>query len=1293
MPGRRHRARAGVAWQATAGDIRCKFALVRPLLLLPAMFDNRWRMQGGEIVAHRFVIEERAGAGGMGTVYRAHDRVSGARVAVKLVTDDAQQGSARFVQEARVLCELEHGAIVRYISHGVSDDGRAYLVMEWLEGEDLSTRLARGPLAIEEALDLARRVAEALAVAHARGIVHRDIKPANVFLAPGHASPVKVLDFGIARTKLAGGFDTTMVPITRTGVVIGTVGYMSPEQARGATDVDARTDVFALGCVLFECLTGRAAFSGANAVAVLAKVLLEDAPRVRQLRRDVPTELDELVAKMLAKDPAQRPRDTAAVLRALASISASGSRGTPNASSGGLADREQRLVSIVLARGVSGKRARVVLEDADPIELLDGALLFALRGTDPVTHAAAAAIALRGLEPEAAIAIATGRVETSNDAVVGPIIDRAATMMARAGETALDELSAALLVERYEIAGERRLMGAARRTTEPRTLLGKRTPCVGRDKELALLAATFEESASEPVARAVLVTGVAGSGKSRLQHELVGRVGQDATTLFARGDPMGAGSSLSMVRQLVRSAAGVREGDAIATQHEALRGHLSKLFSGDVLDRASEMLGELIGAPSAQPSPALRAAHDDARILAPWLRHAFEEWLAAMGEAGPVLVVLEDLHWGDRTSVAYLDEALRSNAARPLMVVALARPEVHDLFPELWARASCQELRLSALTKRAAEKLVKSVLEGASDSVVDHVVERAEGNAFYLEELIRHIAEGTPGSLPDTVLALAEARIARLDPERRRVLRAASVFGEVFWADGVSTLLDGSETTDATLRALVADELLVARPASKFPSANEFAFRHGLLRDVAYAILTDEDRAAAHRRAGEWLDRVGEKDFRVIADHFERSDDPRRAAVWLVRASKRVFDNFDLTAMHRMLERGIELGLEGEGLGEAQLLLSMINLSRGEWAEALTHGKDAYALVPRASPDSYVAAATVLQSGAYVGDFEAAPLIVGDLLNRVPAEPSGPYGLALNIVVDILDSIGQGESGMLLQERARALAEATLDPDPVFLGWLSYSRAAAKLKRDDLWGGIETLAPAAGYFEAGGVPMGTAFVNLAKGIVAIELGQGGVARGFLREAATFFSAGGASMWDAWCALHEAWSYVDEARFDDAIATATSVFHTNDHRHARAIVAAAHLEQGELERAEHHVGRALDGIDDFLVTPWVVSIVHLTDARVHLARGRTAQAVESVSRAVNAATLMAPSVRSMLEQTRVEVLLATGAVGPARDLLSAASARVERHRRSLPKGDAETYARASWNARILALAAEHLGHDP
>jgi serine/threonine protein kinase len=246
-------------------------------------------VQRGEVIADQYELVRLAGSGGMGQVWEARDRLQGARVALKLLTGTSQRGRARFLREAVVLAELRHPGIVRYVAHGATSSDEIYLVMEWLEGEDLARRLERGAMSPEETVTLLRAVAEALGVAHARGIVHRDLKPSNLFLPGSSLADVKVLDFGVARISRG----------TRTdpGGMVGTPGYMAPEQARGDEDVDARADVFALGCVTFECLTGRRAFDAEHVMAVLAKILIDEVPRVSTVLPDVPPSLDELVRR------------------------------------------------------------------------------------------------------------------------------------------------------------------------------------------------------------------------------------------------------------------------------------------------------------------------------------------------------------------------------------------------------------------------------------------------------------------------------------------------------------------------------------------------------------------------------------------------------------------------------------------------------------------------------------------------------------------------------------------------------------------------------------------------------------------------------------------------------------------------------------------------------------------------------------------------------------------------------------------------------------------------------------
>ncbi|MCB9615585.1 MAG: serine/threonine protein kinase [Sandaracinus sp.] len=324
------------------------------------------------LVGGRFELGRKIGAGGMGTVHEARDRQTDTQVALKLLRSRESVDVERFAREATVLAQLSHPGIVAYVAHGVAPDEDAWLAMEWLEGHTLAERLMRDALTIVETLALARQVAAALQAAHQRGIVHRDVKPANLFLVGGDASRTKVLDFGIAR-GLAGGHT-----LTGTGAAIGTPHYMSPEQARAERSLGPRTDVYALGVVLFEALTGKRPFEGDTPIAVLAKILLEEAPSLVVERPDVPAPLDGLLRAMLAKDPTERPADGAAVIEALDAIDVAGALPQTRTSlRPALGEREQRLVCVVMVADVGRHGASVptVLSTGELATDLQGELL------------------------------------------------------------------------------------------------------------------------------------------------------------------------------------------------------------------------------------------------------------------------------------------------------------------------------------------------------------------------------------------------------------------------------------------------------------------------------------------------------------------------------------------------------------------------------------------------------------------------------------------------------------------------------------------------------------------------------------------------------------------------------------------------------------------------------------------------------------------------------------------------------------------------------------------------------
>lgn len=263
-------------------------------------------------VSDRYRVIRELGRGGMATVFLADDLRHGRQVAIKVLDAEvaAAVGSDRFLREIEIEARLSHPHILPLHDSG-NAGGLAYYVMPYVEGESLRARLEREPqLPIEEAVRLGREVADALAHAHAHGVIHRDIKPENILIADGHAM---LADFGVARALSEGP-----ASLTRTGVAVGTPTYMSPEQALGDKRIDERTDLYSLGCVLFEMVAGRAPFVGATAESVAHQHLSVAPPRVADLRPTVPAKLDAAIRRALAKSPADRFANARQFERALA---------------------------------------------------------------------------------------------------------------------------------------------------------------------------------------------------------------------------------------------------------------------------------------------------------------------------------------------------------------------------------------------------------------------------------------------------------------------------------------------------------------------------------------------------------------------------------------------------------------------------------------------------------------------------------------------------------------------------------------------------------------------------------------------------------------------------------------------------------------------------------------------------------------------------------------------------------------------------------------------------------------
>jgi hypothetical protein len=1044
-------------------------------------------MGPGDLVAGRFVIERVAATGGMGTVYRA--REGSAVVALKVLHGAHADDFGRFAREAALLQGLDSPNVVRYVASGQLPNGMPFFAMEWLEGKTLAERLEGGPLSCADAVALGIRIAEVLATLHKGGLVHRDLKPSNIFLVGGALEQAKLLDFGIARTLAS-----TQL-LTRTGAILGTPGYMAPEQVRGEP-VDARVDVYALGCVLFECIAGRQLFAGAHVWTTLAKVLFEDAPRLRTVVPTVPEGVDDAVARLLAREASARPSDGEEVAQLLAGLHGPL---TARSARAPWSQTSQSVISVTVTclaanedtndevADASRVRSRVASDEiretasryGGELAILAGGVLvivFSAKSavTDVAVRATACGLALRTLVSWAPVAVATGRGVLA-ERPFGDVVERASSLLSvtRPGTVRIDPITADLLDGRFRVEQPApdvlEVVGGSEPPVTARLLLGRATPFVGRDRELGTLEAFYGEAIAEHAPQAAIVTGPAGIGKSRVREEFVRRLrerGEACAVLVCRGDASSAGSPYFIAAQAVRQACDLGHGDA-GDDRRRLREAIERRIPGsDDRERVAEFLGEMLRLTSAAGSEGERsptrlsageslqlvAARQDPALMGQQIRRAWVEWLGAETAGQRVVLVLEDLHWGDTPSVKLVDAALCELTDRPLLVLALARPEIHDVFPNLWTDRGAQEIRVGPLSRRASERLAAAVLGPRAESaVVDLVVTRAGGNPFFLEELVRGIAEGRT-EIPETVLMGVQVRLASLDEPVLRVLRAASVFGQVFWNGAVKRLL-GAEApyADLCLRTLVDGEVIACRSVSRVPGETEFEFRHSLVRDAAYRLLTKEDMAQGHGVAAAWLEDAKATEPLALADHWERGGEPLRAVPYYQLASESALDGDDFAAAEAFASRAIACGAAGQRLGRLRWLRAEALHWRGDLAgaaEALVH---ALWVLEIASDAWYGALTLACRIAGITGDL-ARLHELADMLGTAPPERWRPAALrAMAQMAYRLRWLGDRE-GAAPFEATVEVAGLAADLDPTAAADVLRIRAELALQRGDVGG-------------------------------------------------------------------------------------------------------------------------------------------------------------------------------------------------------------------------------------------------
>lgn len=689
-----------------------------------------------------------------------------------------------------------------------------------------------------------------------------------------------------------------------------------------------------------------------------------------------------------------------------------------------------------------------------------------------------------------------------------------AAIDAMAEKVLADEVSASLLEPTFELEPLPSSIGGFALGSErldediERRLLGKPTPCVGRERELALLESVLTECKEELLARAVLVISPPGLGKSRLRREFVRRLerhGEKVTILMGRGDPLKAKSAYGMLGEAVRRQLGISDGQALKEQQVRIRERIGARLPVADAQRVTVFWGELCGVHfSHDENPQLKAARQDPRVMSDQVEQAFLDGLRMLCTDEPLLLVLEDLQWSDALTVKLVDVALKKHREQALMVLALARPEIHDLYPNLWA-GGILPLPLHPLARKASDRLVRQVMGPELPSLeVARMVEQSAGSPLFLEELIRACVERKTGGLPETVAAIIQARIGRLPASVRRALRAASIFGETLWEKGVQRLLattHGEEPIYAGLEALVRDEILEKTPECRFAAEVQYRFRHSLVRDAAYGLVSAEERAAWHTAAVAFLESIGERDAATLAEHAERGSDWSAAIRYYTKAAQQAYAQNDLDGTLSCAQRGVACGAEGEALGMLRALQTQAAFWRDDSQAALQYGLEGLKWVPTGSTWMFRICGSMVTLAGMLGQQE----IMQDAISRLlRVEPTS------DALADFVEQAAalmcsfcvmglRGPANILLPRMQRVAAQLPAN-DLVSQGWFHYALSwYLRFMEQRPWDAVEAAQRSLQAFTAAGVPRGIAVAEMALGPALYDVGNTAAALAACRD--------------------------------------------------------------------------------------------------------------------------------------------------------------------------------------------------
>lgn len=905
----------------------------------------------GSLFQERYEILAEAGLGSFGRVYQARQLSTGQDVALKIlrVRDDAdltdtENARQRFQRERQICAGFSHPHIVRLIDSGALEDGLLYAVFEFVAGMTLRQLLDReGRLEAGEALHLMIQVLDALACAHAQGVVHRDLKPENIMVThSGLRRNATVLDFGLGGFA-AHGPNGERSRLTASREFLGTPAYAAPEQLRGEA-VSVCSDLYSWGLILLECLTGEVAMTGRTAHETLMKQLGSDPVPIPSWLRE--QRLGRLLVAITAKDSAAREISEPTLLRALESMQRdSGSIASGEQRRAPVTEGERRQVTVVVCsttvRRIDG--SAVDLDDLDHAMRLQqrfyedtarqsGATLaraktgevevvfgypkarerdahHAIRLALQIVHASREARDSMQAERELTVAVHVGvhsgigiiRVPPVTDGevrveVIGAPAEIATRLADRAEPDEIlttNDTHALLRGEaECEPAGEltvpsRESALAVVRVVRERpgplfesAALTEETPLVGRAGELGQLVALWQRAEAGELG-VVLLQGEAGIGKSRLARELRRSIPGEAW-VACRCVAEGRGSPLQPIITWLRT----------------LPGPLDRLLAEHGLDTATArpLLADLLDLP--------RDPHDEGLRLSPERQldltlHTLAKLIVGMAAHRPLVFAIEDLHWADPTTgelVSVLLEEARAVHVAPdahrtgLLLLFTARPE----YQATWYAREVTLLPLGRLSRSDVAAIVNAKRtpgQPLPTHVVDRIVERTDGVPLFVEELAHALGQTDDQAIPATLRELLTARLDALSTSAHETAQFAAAIGREFPYPVLRAVVPRDEwVLRQDVVELVDARLLFAR---QIGGEEGYAFRHALVRDAAYEEMVRVTRQRVHHTIAIGLrtevPAITEQRPEQLAHHFEQAGDLGDAAHHWYRAGDRAF--------------------------------------------------------------------------------------------------------------------------------------------------------------------------------------------------------------------------------------------------------------------------------------------------------------------------------------------------------------------------------------------------------------------